>query len=326
MPSKRKYVLWLLAILCLTTIIIFAWNPARSLLSFHKMDDHPLYTMHLYNNFEQYDQLQEQHAQPPTIQHAESSWACSVFNAADLDGARLLGRNFDWNHSPALLLFNHPREGYDSVTMVDISYLGFDLRDPGLIKRSQALNAVHIPFDGMNEAGLAVGMNAISHAEGRLDPKNPTIGSLAPIRLVLDHAASVEEALALLQNYNIDFWGETPIHYLIADASGRSVIIEYIDNQMRVLEPETPGWQVSTNFLLSEHAASQWPQLCHRYRIADETLAQNDGRLDADSAMSLLEDVSQGSTRWSVIYHMNTGEIDLVMGRDYEDVLHFELR
>ncbi|MCD4672819.1 MAG: linear amide C-N hydrolase [Anaerolineaceae bacterium] len=317
----------LLAVLCLIAMIVLLWNPARSLLSFQKVTDFPLYSMHLYSNnsFTRYIQESERAIKPISSRQTAPNWACTVFSAADPKGAPLLGRNFDWNHNPALLLFNHPQEGYDSVTMVDISYLGFDLNDASFIDRFQAFDAAHIPFDGLNEAGLAVGMNAVSHAEAWLDPQNPTIGSLAPIRLILDQAATVEEALALLQNYNIDFEGETPIHYLIADASGASVIIEYIDNEMRILEPQNPGWQVSTNFLFSERPAEQWPQMCNRYRHADETLAKNSGQLDASSAMSLLQNVSQSNTRWSIVYHMDSGEIDLVMGRDYGDVLHFDL-
>ena len=328
MSSKRKHFLWLLATLGLIAAAILLWNPARSLFSFRKVDEHPLYTMHLYNNdsFARYIEDSEQAAQTTALPQAGPVWACTVFNAADLDGARLLGRNFDWNHSPALLLFNHPREGYDSVSMVDISYLGFDLGNPTIVDRFQAFDAAHIPFDGMNEAGLAVGMNAISHAEAMLEPGNPTVDTLVPIRLILDQAATVDEALAILQNYNIDFEGQTPIHYLIADTSGNSIIIEYINNEMRILEQENPGWQVSTNFLLSERPAETWPQACNRYRHAAETLTQHDGQLDTASAMSLLEDTSQGSTRWSVVYHMESGEIDLVMGRDYGEVLHFELR
>ena len=37
----------LLAVLCLAAVF---WNPARSLFSFHKINDFPLYSMHLYGN------------------------------------------------------------------------------------------------------------------------------------------------------------------------------------------------------------------------------------------------------------------------------------
>jgi Linear amide C-N hydrolases, choloylglycine hydrolase family len=327
MTPKHKYQ-WLLAAVCLIAVIILLWNPARSLLSFRKVDDHPLYAMHLYNNnsFTRYIEDSERAVQPISSRKTVPNWACTVFSATDPNGDPILGRNFDWNHSPAMLLFNHPREGYDSVSMVDISYLGFDLDDPNFTERFQAFDAAHIPFDGMNEAGLAVGMNAIGHAEARINPSNPTIDSLAAIRLLLDQAASVEEAISLLEKYNIDFGNGPPIHYLIADASGKSITIEYINNEMRILEPVIPGWQVSTNFLLSERPAGQWPQACNRYRHASETLTQSDGRLNTSSAMSLLEETSQGSTRWSVVYHMESGQIDLAMGRNYVDVLHFELR
>ena len=34
------------------------------------------------------------------------------------------GRNFDWEFSPALLLFTDPPDGYASVSMVDLTFLG----------------------------------------------------------------------------------------------------------------------------------------------------------------------------------------------------------
>lgn len=315
----------LLAVLCLAAVL---WNPARSLFSFRKINDFPLYSMHLYGNdgFARYLQEKTRAVQTSSAQQPAPVWACTVFTALDDNGQPLLARNFDWRQSPALILFSHPSHGYDSVSMVDISYLGFDGEDPAFLERIRLNDAALIPFDGMNEAGLSVGMNAISHAEARLNTDHPTIDSLVVIRLLLDQAASVEEAIALLKETNIDFGSGPPIHYLIADSSGASVIIEYIDNQMRILKPENPRWQVSTNFLLSENPSGQWPQICSRYRRAAETLAENDGRLDSISAMSLLEDTSQSSTRWSILYHMESGNIDLVTGRDYENVLHFELR
>ena len=52
------------------------------------------------------------------------AWACSLFAAlGDVDNM-LYGRNFDWDYSPAVLLFTDPPDGYASVSMVDIAYLG----------------------------------------------------------------------------------------------------------------------------------------------------------------------------------------------------------
>lgn len=54
--------------------------------------------------------------------------------------------------------------------------------------------------------------------------------------LVLDKAATVEEAIELLKQYNIYFSGGIECHYLIADASGHSVIVEYVNQELCVVE------------------------------------------------------------------------------------------
>ena len=148
------------------------------------------------------------------------------------------GRNFDWDYSPALLLFTQPQDGYASVSMVDIAYLGFgDTRAHGLTElplkeRSALLDAPYLPFDGMNEHGLAIGMAAVSSGEMKSNPSKETIGSLMVIRNMLDYARNVDEAIAILGSYNIDFEGGPAIHYLIADPSGRAALVEFYQGKM----------------------------------------------------------------------------------------------
>ncbi len=71
----------------------------------------------------------------------------------------------------------------------------------------------------MNERGLAVGMMAVPSAQAGSDSRKVTIDSLAAIRLLLDKAQSVDEALSLLGAYNIDWGSGPPLHYLIADST-----------------------------------------------------------------------------------------------------------
>ena len=119
--------------------------------------------------------------------------------------------------------------------MVDISYLGYSKcetpdKNPGALLRSPFL-----PFDGMNEQGLAIGMMALSTADGPDDPQKQTVGSLMIIRLMLDQAKDVDEAIALFEKVNIDFQGGPPLHYFITDRSGRSVVVEFVDQKLSVL-------------------------------------------------------------------------------------------
>jgi hypothetical protein len=142
--------------------------------------------------------------------------------------------------------------------------------------------------------------------------------------LLLDYAQDVDQAIALLQNYNIDFGGGPPLHYLVADAAGSSAVIEFIDGQMVVLRPDKP-WQVSTNFLISQEQPEGADSSCRRYNRATEILEQTEGNITPAEAMTLLENVSQGSTMWSVVYGLTTGDIQIAMGRQYSAVKKFKL-
>jgi hypothetical protein len=57
--------------------------------------------------------------------------------------------------------------------------------------------------------------------------------------------------------------------------------------------------------------------------IADR-LSEYQGILSRDDAMDLLTDVAQDSTQWSVVYGMSSGEIDIVMGGNYENPIYIE--
>jgi hypothetical protein len=316
-------------VLALTAVLGFFRSPLRSLVTFRQVDDYPLYVMHVYGDYGLDDPLDggtqaAGHWQPLKAEWPRP-WACTVFAVLNPESDLLLGRNFDWFNRPSLLLFTHPPAGYASVSMVDISYLGFGTEKPSWSDRLRLLDAPYLPFDGMNEAGLAVGMMAVPQTQVTDDPQKTTIDSLYAIRLILDHAASVDEALSLLDGYNIDWGGGPPLHYLVADSAGNSAVIEFVDGERLVLRNEGP-WQVATNFVISGTSPAEARSLCRRYRRASEVLEQAKGHLPPDQAMSLLQDVSQEMTMWSVVYDVTSGEIAVAMGRDYEHAHHLRLR
>ena len=317
-----------IAMMLAVALAVLLRTPLRSLLTFRQVDDYPLYVMHLYEDYHFDDWLETgTHADatlPFVPQPTAERWACTCFSAFGQPGQAILGRNFDWSNRPTLLLFTHPPHGYDSVSMVDISYLGFGTGKPSWSDRLRLLDAPYLPFDGMNERGLAVGMMAVPSAQAGRDSRKATIDSLAAIRLLLDKAQSVDEALSLFGAYNID-WGSGPaLHYLVADSQGNSAVVEFIDGQMEVL-PGVQPWQVATNFVLSGHSPESARFQCDRYATAYETLEQTQGRVSHEEAMALLEDVSQPTTMWSVVYDMSSGQIVVTMGRNYAQVHHFSM-
>ncbi len=298
--------------------------------SLEQVDDYPLYTMHYIGTYPgQVRSYGPANLSQPNIASAQTgcraTWGCSLFAALGDEEDRLLGRNFDWHFSPALLLFTDPADSYASVSMVDIEYLGFegdlsrDMTDLPLEERRSLLDAPSLPFDGMNEKGLAVGMAAVPKEDMPNDPQKRTLDELEVIREILDHAATVDEAIDILGRYNIDM-GSVPIHYLIASASGDSALVEFYQGKMVVFRNEAP-WQTATNFLLASTNGNAQGQ-CWRYDLINRRLNEYEGQISSQDALQLLEDVSQDITQWSIVYHMIGGDIEIVMGRDYSGTIH----
>ena len=225
--------------------------------------------------------------------------------------------------------------GYASVSMVDIAYLGFednsvDLTTLPLAERRGLLDAPSWPFDGMNEAGVAVGMAAVpsgsqSAADERHDPGKPTIDSLEVMRAILDRAGSVDEAVAILGQYNVDWEGGPPLHYLVADRSGRAALVEFhggADHRPAQRRPLACGHQLHAQRGRGRCRGAM-PALRHPRPAAERRGRQARPR----DALDLLQAVAQteSATQWSVVYGMSTGQVDVVMGRGYSQVHMFRL-
>jgi hypothetical protein len=304
----------------------------KTMASFRKIDDFPLYVMDYHGDYGFGEYLEtgvrpDLDTAPACVPAGASPWACSCFSVRTRDGRVLVGRNFDWLEHPALLLFTRPPKAFASVSMVDISYLGFDRGAPSERNMRQLFQAPYLPFDGMNERGLAVTMMAVPVSEGGRDPKKVTIDSLAVIRLLLDYADGVDKAVDLLADYNVDFGGGPPIHYLIADASGDSAVIEFLNDRMQVVRG-SGKFQIATNFLQFPGPPQGGRTGCWRYNRVFETLSRAEGNLTANEGMSLLRSVSQTGehpTIWSCLYDLGARDVRVVMGRDFARVHPFRL-
>ncbi|MFZ5858294.1 MAG: linear amide C-N hydrolase [Chloroflexota bacterium] len=303
----------------------YTGDAVKTLTTLKKVSDYPLYTIMYYG---EYDSRRPLVVLPDPRAESTPGWACSLFTVLLDEEHMLYGRNFDWQFSPALLLFTDPPDGYASVSMVDLEYLEFaedtvyGLTDLPLEEQVNLLDAPWLPFDGMNEHGLAIGMAAVDPGNMQVDPAKKRIHSLGIIREVLDHARDVDEALRLFEEYNIQFGGP-PLHYLIADAKGKAVLVEFYRGEMHVFENSQP-WHSATNFLLS---AVKDPKdgHCWRYDRINVRLNEGQGLLDWTAAMDLLAEVSQTNTQWSIVYQMARGEVNIAMGKDYENIQTFTI-
>ena len=115
-------------------------------------------------------------------------------------------------------------------------------------------------------------------------------------------------------------------HFQIADAAGRAVVVEYIGDEMNVVESPR-----ATNFLLTE---GDWDfgRGQDRFAVLEETMEASGGVLTEEEGMALLQAVSQqpqpgkdSSTQWSCLYNQVRGTVDIAVAMDYDSLYHFAI-
>lgn len=289
-------------------------DATRTLKSFRKLAEHPLFEMHYYGDYIADTPLG---ANRPAPKSQAPQWACSIFATYGENGSAFYGRNFDWYHNPAMILHTSPSDGYASISMVDISYLGFKLKDKkydSIDGRTALLKAPLLPFDGMNEHGLTVGMAAVGDTELPNDAQKPNVGSLQIIRLMLDQAKTTDQALAIFDRYNVKSVGGPNIHYLIADASGSSALVELKDGKQHIIRSDK-NWHSATNFYLTGTAKPLTQ--CRRFAQIDRTMNDHRGTLDLNQTFALLKNISQQSTQWSIVYDMQAKSAQISLARNF---------
>ena len=264
------------------------------------------------------------------IQLHSQPYGCSTISAKNESGGYLFGRNFDWMSCDAMIVEAHPSNGYNSISTVNLDFIHMGTRflSVGLPDEALTIAALYVPMDGINEKGLAVSVNMIQDsATIQQNTDRPDITTTTAIRLLLDKAANVEEALALLAQYDLHASMNFMVHFAIADAEGNSVAVEYINNQM-VVTP-TP---VLTNFYLAEGEKQGigTTQSHTRFEILSETLASHDV-MTHEQIRDVLDSVSKHnyqdseSTEWSIVFDQSAMTATYYHRENYAQKYEFSL-
>jgi choloylglycine hydrolase len=192
-----------------------------------------------------------------------------------------------------------------------------DLETTSLLQRIPLLFAPYYLQDGMNRHGVAVADLSVDGVEPPLDGKRPNILHSTAMRLILDYATNVEEAVAILKQYNIYFVAET-CHFMVADANGKSVVVEFIDGKCKVT-PTRESWQVCTNDQIHGASEEQCDERCGRYRTASDQLAKASATAGIDDVMRVMESVSKEDwTMWSSVYDLTSKNCRIAYRRHFD--------
>lgn len=358
---RKRIVLTLVCAVLLFGIVMFAsyFSVLRAVFSLTRIDDYPIYSITYQGDYDFDDFLKTGARTNADIESfvtdkLKTKWipfnlteqgdSCSAFVARTEEGDVIYGRNFDWTYSPTLQVFANPSNDYASVSTVDLSYLGYDednLPDDSFLNKFMTVAGPYLPFDGMNENGVAISFLAVTDESiPPYDANKVSLTNVTAIRLVLDKAASVEEAITLLQSYNMSFEGEggQPVHFLIADATGDSAIIEYWDDELQVIRSEEP-FQCVTNYIVydglnvPEDGIGETGNEFVRYDTIYQYLLEKDGVISEQEAIDLLISVAgtdrtppnQSPTQWSVVYNLTKGTGMIFAGGSDDNIHTFSL-
>ena len=274
-----------------------------------------------------------------TVNPDHSGFACSTFNAKTPEGGYILGRNFDYKAAPCLVLWTTPDKGYRSLSVVDTTFFIHGTKYMPLKNAKRPLRVMGAPYtsmDGINEKGLACGVLEIkSKATKQQTGKKPIITTVA-LRAVLDKCATVDEAIELFASYDMHDSIFINYHYQLADADGKSAIIEYVDNKMHVIRQEKEGDCLAlTNYFLTPGGDNHDGRGYDRYEKIMTTLREKDGTVTEDEAMDLLSKVTlyykhptlkhQVITLWSSVYNCSEKSMLMCAGMDYAKKYKFTL-
>lgn len=346
----KKVLMWMfLVIVVLLAIfgIVFR-NEITTLATTKKLNDKPFYEMNyrgdyaldkilkkgVDNDQELADFATKQLLHGIPVKIKVPSLGCTTFNAITPTGDKTFARNFDLDNAPVMVVRTNSKNAYESISVVDPGLIG--VKADGMNKpmgRLMTLVAPYIPLDGMNEKGLSVAVLKLQDENTNQNTGKPGINTTVAIRMILDKAKTTDEAVYLLKQYDMHSSSTATYHFQIADRRGKSVVVEYINNVVKVL-PADKNYQVATNFYLSPEKYNQGNGQ-DRYQIATEKLEDQKGILTPEQSMDLLEAThldTKGengkvmATQWSAVYQQDKLRLDIATGHNYKKIYHFSVR
>ena len=292
---------------------------------------------------------------------------CASFTGMDEEGNRYFGRNYDFTTSTAMIVKTNPGNGrYASISSADMQFLGIKSGQPidTVIQKIISLASVYVPLDGINEAGVSCGIYmSYQGKDGETVATNqntdkPDLTSTTMLRLILDYAGSVEEAVEIAKQYDLHDSANTSFHYMVADSTGKSAILEWVANtddtdtdgakrELKVYYNDDDGvlgqkegennFQYVTNFIVTEnyYDSDENKKGVDRYDAIEHKInpdgTNTEGLISKELALDVLETVGRrkwdlangktdgnGITVWSALYNLTKKEVIWISNEEFD--------
>ena len=248
--------------------------------------------------------------------------ACTTF-FMHVKGQMVFGRNYDWITDAGMVYTNQKGLSKTSARTTDGESITW-MSKYGSISFNQY--GKEFPTGGMNEKGLVVELMWLDETRYPAPDLRPSIGVLQWIQFQLDNCSSIEEVVATDKLLRITSIG-TPLHYLVADATGKAVTIEWLEGKLVSTQSSENNPPVLTNsvyqesirhfrkasnhdessFAFGNNSLQRFGQAC---QMISNYQSRNIDTPPVDYAFNILSAVSQGeATKWSIVYDITNLKI-----------------
>lgn len=260
---------------------------------------------------------------------------CSLFSAFGDSRPYFMGRSYDnpvgWNCLTLVLRTSSP-DGHSTISLNRMRDYGFhpntDFNQVPFIEKTRIFEAVFFTPDGINEHGVSAGCAGVEVQHFIPDPGKQSIWLTYLIRKIIDHTRNIDEVVKLVRKYNIfeSSLDSCATHFLAADSSGRSLILELDNGEWQVSLNDRP-YQVITNSPSFNVPIDSQIAACWRFEIIYPALEEAQGNISLDEAMNILERIkfAPPGTQWSSLYNLNQKKMSIALNCNFDYIYHFTL-
>lgn len=266
------------------------------------------------------------------------NFGCSAFTLCR-DGKTCMGRNYDFKlDTSAMMVHCAPKDGYESIGFAALDNVNANDALANAKTKMACLAAPFVCLDGINEKGVSIAVLTLDSAPTRQNTGKQTIATPLAIRLVLDRAANTQEAVDLLQRYDMFATSGRDYHFYITDASGDGRVVEFDCDSDTRETVVTPTRQVTNFFVCHEekvkpnqknghygHGRERFESIC---KVLDTATEDEDLEAIAWEALRSAaqepnpEDVTS-NTQWSVVFDNANPKASISIRRNFDDVYNF---
>lgn len=185
------------------------------------------------------------------------------FACSGVQNGKFRGRNYDWYYDDTDLCIVQSKKTanrkHASVGVSDLSFLKKDEKGHYDLEKIPL-----VTVDGINDAGLCIQVNVLTYGENGVnfvhtEDTSDDLHGARVVRYILDNADSVDNAIALLKQKDIDstYYGAEEFHWLISgpvsadDKTIKTVVVEKFPSDYAKFAEinETQGLAITDTFV-----------------------------------------------------------------------------